>query len=137
MAVTTAQLKSPAGKIDAAAFFPGEAPATVDARLQEYIDEGEEEAGDIADYESEDVYDAAVTLWAYYRAFEAVYLRLISTPASITIDDEGSTRFSSEQIAAFGRKADEFKASFAAAVSVETTAAPPIPFGALRTRVTW
>jgi hypothetical protein len=128
MAVLPADLLSPAGKIDTA-FFPGEDSATLQERLQAYITEGEVRAADL----SADVaaFDSAVILWSYYRAFEAVYLRLMSTPANISIAEEGSTSYTSQQIAMFGTTANQFKASFEAALVSPTVIEPMIPSGSV------
>lgn len=134
MAVVPSDLKTPIGKIDGASMFPGEVTATLDARLEAYIDEGEDEAGPLSEWDSQAELDAAVTQWAYYRAFEAVHIRLIANPAMVGIAGEGNTAFTSSQIESFGTLAAEFKARFAALIAVEANVAvQPIPSGGVPT----
>lgn len=130
MAVTPADLTAPVGKIDSA-FFPGEAAPELDARLQTYITEGEVRAADLED--DVETFDAAVTLWAYYRAFEAVHFRLIATPSLVGIVGEANMQYTGPQITAFATRAEEFKSQFDAMLDVSTTVAPPIPSGSVRT----
>lgn len=137
MAVTAAQLKSPTGKVEAA-FFPGETGGTLDARLAAYIAEGESEAGDVGDWDSQAEYDAAVTSWAYYRAFEAVYLRLIATPSTVSITEEGSTQFTQQQINAFKDQSDNYRTAFDAAIAdPDEPVATGVVTQSLSTKVTW
>lgn len=135
MAVTPDDLKSPTGRIDPAVFFPGEQTVDVDVRLQAYIDEGESEAADIAS--DVDAFDAAVILWAYYRAFDAVHMRLVGLPSSIDIAEEGSTSYTSSQIETFGLKAADFLASFRASVDVSGEIVQRIPSGPVSNAPTW
>lgn len=128
--VQPADLKSPAGKIDDS-MFPGEATATLDVRLQTYITEGVAEVGsELAGAEL----DAAVTLWAYYRAFEAVHLRMISTPASVNIAEEGSASFTGAQITSFLTMATEFRERFFAMLEPDAAVAQSIPSGGVSNR---
>lgn len=131
MAVTPAQLKTPAGKIDGASMFPGEVGASLDARLQAYIDEGSDRAAD-ADLAG-DALDEATKLWSYYRAFDAVHDRLISTPAMVGIVGEGNTMFTQTQIDAFATKAGDFKTRFDAMIAEDSTIVQPIPSGGVPT----
>lgn len=129
MAVQPSQLKTPAGKIDPT-FFPGEATAVLDARLQTYITEGEARVGtELTGVEKDD----AVTLWVYYRAYEAVHLRLISTPAMVGIVGEGNTMFTQAQIDAFGNLAADYKSRFEAMIVVENLVTQRIPSGGVPT----
>lgn len=133
MAVAPADLKSPIGKIDSA-FFPGEATAELDARLQQYINEAIARIdGDLAGTELDD----ATKLWAYYRAFEAVHLRMIATPASVSIQGEGSVAYTAAQIASFGTAASDYLSAFNATLEAETQSAASIPSGSVATRVTF
>jgi hypothetical protein len=131
MPVTAAALKTPTGKIDPAFFPEDRTSAQLDARLASYIAEGVTLVADLDASEQ----DAATTMWAYYRAFEAVHLRMIATPASMSIADEGSVSFSSAQIASFGTMAASYKSSFEAMVAEEETIEPAIPSGGVTTKV--
>lgn len=130
MAVKPSDLLSPIGKIDKA-FFPGEDDTTLEERLQAYINEGALLVTSLATSAEQ---DAATTLWAYYRAFEAVYMRLMATPSSVSIADEGSTSFSSQQIAMFGTTAQQFRTAFDAALVIDSALEPAIPSGAVTNR---
>lgn len=135
MAVTPDDLKSPTGRIDPAVFFPGEQTVDVDTRLQAYIDEGESEADDIAS--DVDAFDAAVILWAYYRAFDAVHMRLVALPSMTSINEEGSTQYLQSQMDTFAARAAEFLAAFRASVDVSGEIVQRIATGPVSNAFTW
>jgi hypothetical protein len=102
-----ADVKSPAGEIDTAVWFPGE--ATVDTSLSGYI----------ADAESESDDEDAQEQWVYYRAATAVADRLAGgTGASVTLAfvDQGSktTTATPAQADYWAAKAAAYLAAFEA-----------------------
>lgn len=120
MAVAAADLLSPNGEIEVS-FFPGEDETAVTGRLTAYISDGNAKAASLSGAEK----DAAVTAWAYHRAYKAIYTKLLRNPSSWSLEGEGSASISGEQIKAFGRLADDYLAVFNAAVVVPVNANAP------------
>ncbi len=82
-----ADLLSPVGRIDPAVHFPGETTRQVEARVQAYLTDATTRTAAFTD---ETTGDEARTAWAYYRAYDAVYQRMVSLPSSVAFTDEGS-----------------------------------------------
>src|SRR5678816_1648825 len=98
MAVLPAALKSQnGGRLEPELLFPEELPTAVDQRLQKYIDEGVVRATGLTGTDLDD----AVKVWAYHRAFDAVFVRLSSQPASVTLNDQGAGSYLQQQIQNF------------------------------------
>lgn len=105
MAVAPAELIQPDGELEAA-WFPGEDEQTLEKRLETYLAEGaalSEEATDP---------DAATKAFGYWRAYEAVYLRLSGSPASVGVVGHMNRQYTQEQLRAFRAKAAEWRATF-------------------------
>lgn len=88
------------GKLEPGLMFPDETTVVFDARLQKYIDEAVAKAA-VAGLPTQAAKDAATKQWAYHRAFEAQFIRLSSTPASVTLNDQGAASFLQQQIQNF------------------------------------
>jgi hypothetical protein len=80
--IVIADVKSPAGDVNGAVWFPALASGDVDTLLTGYIADAYTKTDD----------DAAAEQWVYYRAATAVADRLTSAPASNTkaLVDQGS-----------------------------------------------
>lgn len=102
--ISPGDLLSPAGDI-ASSLFPGEDADALETRLQGYIDEGVAAATD-ASVPGPDV-DGATLSYAYYRAYNAVYVRMLADPSKQTIDQQGATESIWQQIQGFKALADE------------------------------
>ena len=105
MAVTAEDLMQPYGELEGA-WFPSDDGVALEARLTAYIAEGAEKAS------AADDVDAAATAFAYARAYEAVYLRLSGSPASVGIVGHMNRQYTQEQVRAFRAKAAEWRAVF-------------------------
>lgn len=120
MAVTPAALISPTGELDPAILFPGESTSVFTARLTAYLAQGATEAAGL----SGAALDAAVTNWAYYRAYDAVAQRLAAEPVSQSLSDQGSVTYGGNQARTFRALADAKLAAFTAAVAPDTIGLP-------------
>jgi hypothetical protein len=109
MAVAATDLLEPAGDLSPE-LFPGLDTAGVATLLAGYITDA---AARIPAGLSPAQYDAAVRAWAYSRAYRAVALRLSRDPASSTLEGEGSTTITAEQIRTFKSEAEKWAADFA------------------------
>ncbi|HEY7234904.1 MAG TPA: hypothetical protein VH539_12190 [Gemmatimonadaceae bacterium] len=98
MSITPADLLAPVGEIEPS-FFPSDDDATLEARLQAYIDDGEAQAANAA--VPDEGTDQAVEAWAYYRAYKAIWLRLSEAPSSLSFTDQGSRSRTDQQREAF------------------------------------
>jgi hypothetical protein len=101
-----ADLIAPKGKVEAASMFPGAAETDLAKRLQSYLDEGYKKSESIVDTDANVQAarrDDAASHWAYYRVYEAVFLRMSASPTSWTVQGDGSASFTATQIANFER----------------------------------
>ena len=125
MAVTSNDLLSPAGELEPAVLWPGEASSDTTARLTGYIEDGVAKAASVSDATAN---DTAVKTWAYYRAYLAVYLRLTATPSTVALNDQGSASMLVTQIQNFRDLSDakltEFNRLLPADEVTATTVAP-------------
>lgn len=109
MAVLPADLKAAnGGRLEPSLLFPDEDATALDQRLQKYIDQGVVRAAGLTGTELDD----AVALWAYHRAFEAVWVRLSSNPSSVQLNDQGSSQYLITQIQNFKDLSDAVLAEF-------------------------
>jgi hypothetical protein len=90
-----ADLIAPTGKVEGSSMFPDDSSTALVTRMQAYLDEGYRRAQSVDDVSDKD--DAA-RHWAYHRAFEAVFLRLASSPSSVTVQGDGSASYTASQI---------------------------------------
>lgn len=118
MAVLPADITSPKGELDRTVLFPGESSADFTAQLQAYIDQGSLKAADLTDPDEQ---DAAVTAWAYYRAYDAVATRMIASRSSMSLPDQGSVSTTAAQIGLMAEKAAAKLAEYVVLVPVVTT----------------
>lgn len=105
MAITAEDLIQPTGELEPA-WFPADDEAAFEERLGAYIAEGAE-----ASAEAEDT-DAATRAFAYWRAYEAVYLRLSGSPASVGIVGHLNRQYTQAQVQAFRDKAAQWRSVF-------------------------
>ena len=101
MAVTPAQLKvTGGGRLERTLMFAEENDAAFDARLQTYIDEAVAKQ-EVIDLATQAEKDSATKSWAYYRAFDAQFIRMSSTPSSVNLNDQGGHAYLVTQIENF------------------------------------
>lgn len=117
--LTPADLIQPLGSLSADLFpvLPGEstadggpyadAPAKLDALVTAWL------AQAVAQTDSE----TAQAEYVYWKGKESAYTRLLSAPASASVDGEASYTYTAAQIAAFGQQAAAHRAAFLAVVS--------------------
>lgn len=130
MAVTTADLLSPAGPVEVT-LFPGEDTEDVDnpgstlleTRLAAYISRAEVKTAGIAFTDP----DPAVEAWALHLTFSAAYTLAVSRPSSedTKVKILGSQGFSKDQRDALQRKADSYLREYDALVAAVPTTANP------------
>lgn len=103
MAVTPDLLLSPDGELEGW-LFPHESHARLLVRLQKYIDAGASTALAL-DPVPPDL-DAVVREYAYYRAYDAVVLRLSADPSKQEFTNQGRQEWSKEQLGAMVERRD-------------------------------
>ncbi len=96
--------------LDAEVLWPTLTTAKREEKLDGFLTDAGERA-ELDEIDAEDV-DAATIAWVRYRAFSEVYDRMLMLPASVTAADEGSSQYSSEQIAAMRERRDEALAEY-------------------------
>lgn len=111
-----ADMMQPAGMLTLGLFPTYPDQAALDVFLDGLLTAGYEKAT-AADIVEVDEKDGAAIAWAYHMAYLAVYQRLISTPASASIDGEASRQFLWSQIEAFKKLADDYLAQFSSFIT--------------------
>jgi hypothetical protein len=123
--VQAEELLSPTGRLQPKVLWPGVSPEDVNEKLEAFLTEA---AVKVADLEDATDVDTATTAWAYYRAFDEVYLRLVGLPSTVDFRDEGSGSYLVTQMNLMKELRDqalvEFTAILDAAAVVEETSAP-------------
>jgi hypothetical protein len=115
-------LRSPTGDLGDS-LFPGESSGKLDERLQGYIDEGYSKASAAA--LAGDDADEAAKAWSYYRAYNAVYVRMLNNPSTVQMERQGQTSTLWSQIEAMGKLADAAKATFLELLPPESQVGTP------------
>jgi hypothetical protein len=95
-------LIAPVGEIENA-FFPTDDAAALSLRLQAYLDDGYSRTAAI---DTAALQDDAARSWAYYRAYDAIYLLMSRAHATKSIAGEASASHLASQIEAFKNKRD-------------------------------
>ncbi len=121
MAVNPADLLTPLGRLDRKVLWPGTSSLTVTTYLPAYLADAAAEAVEITDTAAN---DKAQKWWAYYRAYDEVYQRLLSQPASVSDSDEGSQSYLVAQIEMMRDRAGEALTAFNEIVEAETATDP-------------
>ncbi len=112
-------------------------PVSLEERLDEYLDEGYTRAADYSVGAGD--HDAYARAWAYYRAYFAVYQRMIATASEARIDGQGSRRYDPKQALAFLELANAKKDEADGLVPVDEDLTQPDvpPSSSFRHRVEW
>lgn len=125
MNVTPGDLLAPVGNL-LPGHFPGEDEPTIETRLSGYITEGNTVA-QAAQVENTDL-DAAIIAYAYYKAYSAIYVRMLGDPASQAMEEQGSVQTLWQQIQAMKDLADESWGTYQRFIPLVTGEPPsPIP----------
>ncbi|HEU4588144.1 MAG TPA: hypothetical protein VFS11_05835 [Gemmatimonadales bacterium] len=134
--VTAADLTSPTGELDRAVLFPADSASDFAKRLNAYLADGERRAT-TAGVTAQATFDAAVTAWAYHRAYDAKAQALYGLPATSEVAGEGSAQYLVTQMNYYAQKAADKLAEYESATSVTASTSSNVPPSAsLRTRVT-
>lgn len=115
MAITVADVESPAGELDRLVLFPDELEPAWDARIEGYI----------GDAESRSVDDDFVFHWVHYRAYHAKYVLMTSSPSTASLPEGGSYQFLVTQIQNMLDLANRHKADAEALLPVSPPAVEP------------
>jgi hypothetical protein len=94
MAITTESLTAPAGRL-ASSLFPTDDEEQFEARLEAYVADAEAKTAVITDAVKQ---EEAQLAWAYYRAYDAIYERMTTSPIEVDLDVGGRGTFSTKQI---------------------------------------
>lgn len=143
MPLTHADLLQPTGPLEPqlfphldAALSPSP-PISLEDYLDGYLAEGYTRANDYT--VAAGSHDTYARAWSLYRAYFAVYQRLIATASEARIDGQGSRKFDHRQAQAFLELANGYKAEADALVPVDLEPAPPAhpPSASFRHRQEW
>jgi hypothetical protein len=121
--LTPGALRSPLGDLGDS-LFPGESSGELDTRLQSYLDEGYVKAAAAGISDAGDLDDAAKA-WSYYRAYQAVYVRMLNNPSTVIMDKQGQNSTMWSQIEAMGKLAESSLALYQEYLPEEASTAPP------------
>lgn len=116
-------LRSPTGDLGDS-LFPGESSGQLDTRLQGYITEGYAKAAAAGLTVQEDQ-DEAAKAWSYYRAYQAVYVRMLNNPSTVIMEKQGQNSTLWSQIEAMGKLADAALANYRELLPADVGAGPP------------
>lgn len=129
MPLTATDLLTPRGRLNGAALWPHLSVEDREAAIETYLDEGYAKA-EVAALDAGDQ-DEPAKLWAYHRAYESAYERLLLSPSTIDLNDEGGSSFNQSQIDQVGDLADRALADYNALI-VELGAEEEEGFGVIR-----
>lgn len=131
MAVQPADLLTPTGRLERKVLWPGVSLTKVTEYLTAYLADADQQPAfdEITDVV---VADRARKAWAYYRAFDEVYQRLLAQPSTVADSDEGSQSYVFTQITSMGERAAEQKALFDSIIEEETGEGADEDFTTLR-----
>jgi len=104
--LTDADLIAPKGEIEKS-LFPGEDAAQLGLRLQGYLDDAYAKLDSLTTLPDSVDVDEAARSYAYYRAYNAVFLNMSRQAATASIEGEASRSFLASQIATFERLRDD------------------------------
>lgn len=110
MTLTADDLLEPKGELDATVLFPDAAPVDVKARLTSYLDTAADELGS-AGVDSARV-DRGARVYAYHRAYQALFLRLSANPTTKSLTDQGSLTYSMQQLVTFDTLSKQYRAEY-------------------------
>lgn len=109
MAVAPADLLTPRGRLERKVIWPGLSAGKVTEFLTAYLAEAAVEAAAISDATQKEKAEKA---WAYYRAKDEQFNRMIGQPAQVSDADEGSQTYTADQIAEVKAERDSWRALF-------------------------
>lgn len=135
MAVTYADILQPIGEIEPELFPHIKVLGDLQARITQYLAEGATKAADLAIPAAS--VDEATLHWGYYRAYLAVYQRLIATPAEARNDGQGSRKYEGRQAEAFLELANQHKDIFDGLVPPATATTVGRDSASFRHRLAW
>ena len=119
MAVQPADLLTPAGRLERAVLWPGQSESKVLAYLTAYLADADDQPS-FEDIEDETASDRARKAWAYYRAKDEQFNRMMSQPASVEDSDEGSQQYLITQLRMVEEERDKWLALFDSIIEEET-----------------
>lgn len=106
--ITTESLVAPEGRLTIK-LFPRDSEDEFQERLEAYVEEAISKTTSITD---EAKAEEAQKAWAYYRAYDAVYERMITSPMEVDLDVGGKGAFDPKQFMAIERLKDGFLNQF-------------------------
>lgn len=108
------------GGVVSASFFPGDDDATMWFRLGNYLTEAYTTIGAAL---SGITADAAARAFAYSRAYEDAYSDRLLSPATLSLNDQGSRSYNSAQISGLNLQAIAYREQFDALMAASASAA--------------
>ncbi len=96
--------------------FPDDDESTLETRLNTYIQRGYDEIGrfELDPPISAELRGRAVSFYAYYLAFGALYRSMSAAPATLAFVDQGTRTRNQAQIDHFGSKSRDYLSQFQA-----------------------
>lgn len=117
MPLTVENLVTPKGRLNGPALWPGTPVEEVAETVAAFLEEGYAKAAAIVD---EAQMDEAARQWAYHRAYQEAYERLLLLPSTVSTD-EGSASSLLTQIEHVGGLAEKALGEFNRILLEETT----------------
>jgi hypothetical protein len=137
MAKGPADMRDPQGNITLA-MFPQDSDASLNTKLQAYLDRGYALAGVALPSAAAATLDLAAMAWAYHISYAAIANRLAAEYSSKSLQDLGSTGISSKQIEHYEKLAADALAQFTEITTpVSVGGALPRATETTRNYVTW
>lgn len=122
MALTSVDLLTPLGPLQGA-MWPADSNIQLATRLDAYIADGVSRTSALPSADQ----DKAVYQYALYKAYESVYVMMVSRPARIEMEGEGGSQYLPEQIAAMYELMMQHKLAFEALLPGTYVARDVIP----------
>ncbi len=124
MTVIAADLLLPSGEIDGVLFYPALDSGAITTRLTAYIAEGGAQGALLNVVPA--MLDWYTKVYSYYRAWSDVVNRLTLTPASASLEGEGSRSFLQTQINSWIVARNAWQSQLAQLVPISTALAPGV-----------
>jgi len=109
-------LLTPKGDLQESVLFPDVKPDDVRVQLGSWIDDAYDAMTEAEiDVDDADVAPKAARVarkWAYYKAYEQVFIRLAAQPMQFATDNEASQQYDPSQLKQFGQLKDQYLAEY-------------------------
>lgn len=120
MAVDAAEFTKKGGLLNTKALWPGVSTSEIAAKFAAWLEDGAARTADFTDATKDD----GTRLVVRDRAWDDVYQIRLGNPASVSVDQEGSSGYTQGQIDAAREERDAARAEFAALLEAQPDDTP-------------